>query len=128
MLHDSLADMFSVIKNSESIGKMDCIVPASGVIRGVLKIMQQHNYIGKFDYIDDSKSGRFKIQLIGKINDCNVIKPRFAVQKDEFTKYEKRFLPADNVGILILATPKGIIDQREAKKATIGGKLLGYVF
>ena len=128
MKHDILADMFSIIKNTEGIGRKECSVPASNLIKNVLTIMKNHKYIGDFKYIEDGRGGKFKVTLIGKINDCNVIKPRFSVEKNEFIKWEKRYLPANTIGILILTTNKGIIDQYEAKKLGTGGKLLGFIY
>jgi small subunit ribosomal protein S8 len=128
MKHDLLADVFSVIKNMEGIGKTECVVPASNVIKNVLDIMHGHGYIGNFKLIDDDRGGKFHISLIGKINNCNVIRPRFSLSKNEFIKWEKRFLPANNVGILILTTSAGILDQHSAKEKKTGGKLLGYVY
>jgi small subunit ribosomal protein S8 len=128
MIHDLLADALTTIKNAERVGKKECVVRAGKVIKAVLKIMQAHNYIGSIDFIDDGRSGKFKVELIGKIIDCNVIKPRFSVKVEEFEKWEKRFLPARDIGILILTTPKGIMDHREAKKLNVGGKLLAYCY
>ena len=128
MRHDNLADVFSIIKNTEAIGRKECIIPASNLIKNVLKIMENHKYIGEYKYMEDGKEGKFKIKLTGKINDCNVIKPRFSVRGNEFIKWEKRYLPANNIGILILTTDKGIMDQHDAKKEQAGGKLLGYVY
>jgi len=126
--HDTLSDMFSTIKNAEMMGKKSCVTCASKLIKGVLKIMQKHGYIGNFEFIDDGKSGKFKIELLGRINDCKVIRPRFYIKKDEFIKWEKKFLPFVNGGLLLLTTSQGIMDHREAKKAGIGGGLLGYVY
>ena len=128
MKHDALSDVFSIMKNTENIGKKECMVPASNIIKGVLKVIQANKYIGNFEYVDDGRGGMFKIELAGKINDCNSIRPRFSVGKREFIRWEKVFLPANNIGILILTTSKGIIDQKEALKQGIGGKLLGYVY
>jgi small subunit ribosomal protein S8 len=128
MKHDLLADTFSVMKNMESIGRKECFTPASKTIKEILKVMQKHKYIGDFEYMDDGRGGKFRIKLLGKINDCNVIKPRHSIRKREVFDWERRFLPAANVGILILTTPQGVMDQREAGKQNTGGKLLGYVY
>ena len=66
--------------------------------------------------------------LEGNINKCGVIKPRHAVKKDEFEKFEKRYLPAKNFGILILTTPEGIMTHHDAKERGIGGRLLAYMY
>ena len=128
MKHDLLADMFSVIKNAEKIGKRECVVPSSKIIKEMLKLMQKNKYIGSFEFIDDGKSGTFKVELLGKINDAGVIRPRFYLKNDEFIKWEKRFLPSVNVGLLFVTTSKGIIDHRQAKKEGVGGALFGYIY
>jgi small subunit ribosomal protein S8 len=50
------------------------------------------------------------------------------VKRDGFEKYEKRFLPAFNYGILIVTTPNGVMTHEDAKKEGIGGRLLAYVY
>ena len=129
MLNNPLANALVAIKNAERVGKRECTIkPASKLIGRVLKLMQDYGYIEVFEWIDDGKAGVFKVILKGNINDCNVIKPRYSIKKNEFEKWESRYLPAENFGILIISTNKGIISQYEAKKEGIGGRLLGYVY
>ena len=128
MRHDPLADVFSALKNTEAIGRKECIVPNSKLIRSTLKVIHDNKYIGGIDVIEDGRGGKIKVKLVGRINNCNVIKPSFSVKMAEFFKFEKRYLPAQNVGILILTTSKGIMDQKEAAKKGTGGRLLGYVY
>jgi small subunit ribosomal protein S8 len=128
-LLDPLADAMSSIYNSELVGKPEVIVtPASSLIERVLQVMQINGYIGEFEKIDDGKAGRFRIQLMGRTNKCGVIKPRFPVKRDGFERFEKRFLPAYNYGILIVTTPEGVMTHKDAKSKGIGGRLLAYVF
>ncbi len=128
MRHDILADVFVIIKNAERIGKRGCTVPSSNIVKEILKIMQKNKYIGSFEFVDDGRSGKFKIELTGRINNCGVIRPRFEVKKDEFIQWEKRFLPSVNIGLLFITTPKGVLDHRQAKKENIGGGLLGFIY
>ncbi|MFH1445406.1 MAG: 30S ribosomal protein S8 [Nanoarchaeota archaeon] len=128
MKHDLVADMFCNIKNAENIGKKECLTPASKTIESILAIMKKGNYIGDFERIKDGKGDRFKINLLGKINNCNVIKPRFSIKKNDFIKWEKKFLPANSIGILILTTSAGVMNQKESMDGNIGGKLLGFVY
>ena len=128
-LLDPLADAMSNIYNSELVGKPEVVVaPASSLIERVLQVMQSRGYVGEFELIDDGKAGRFRIQLMGRTNKCGVIKPRYPVKRDGFEKYEKRFLPAFNYGILIVTTPNGVMTHVDAKKEGIGGRLLAYVY
>jgi len=128
MRHDLLADTLSTIKNAENIGKKECTTPASNLIREVLRVMQDHGYIGTFEFIDDGRSGKFRIELKGVINNANVIKPRYAIKVGEFEKWEKRFLPARDFGILILSTNQGVMDHNKAKEKHVGGQLLAFVY
>jgi small subunit ribosomal protein S8 len=128
MKHDELADLFNILKYTESIGRTACTVPASRLIRGVLEAIKKREYIAGYEPVTERSAARFRVTLAGKINDCNVIRPRFSVPRAAFIKWEKKFLPADNIGILLLTTPQGVMDQREAKARGIGGKLLGYVY
>ncbi|MBI4170921.1 MAG: 30S ribosomal protein S8 [Candidatus Aenigmarchaeota archaeon] len=128
MRHDLLADTLYVINNAEKIGRRMCIVPASSLIKEVLTVIQKAGYIGDFEFLDDSKSGHFKIDLVGRINKSRAIKPRFAVKKDGFEKWENRHLPAKGFGILVVSTPKGVMSQKEAIEQKIGGRLLAYVY
>lgn len=123
-----VSDVFCTIKNGEKAGKKEVITPASKLVKNILLILQKNNYIGDFEYIDDKKGGKFRIQLLGKINECNSIRPRFYVKKDEFEKFEKRFLPAADFGFLIISTSKGLLTNKEAKEKGVGGTLIGYVY
>ena len=128
-LMDPLADDLTKIRNNDSQVIDHCTIsPASKLIGRVLSTMQKENYIGEFEFIDDNKAGKFEVELEGNINQCGVIKPRHAVKKDEFEKFEKRYLPAKNFGILIVTTPEGIMTHREAKERGIGGRLLAYMY
>jgi small subunit ribosomal protein S8 len=128
MRHDAISDMFTIIKNSERNGTKECTVPGSNIIKEILKIMQKNKYIGSFEFVDDGKNGKFKIELVGRINDCGSIRPRFYVTKNEFIRWEKRFLPSVNIGLLFITTPKGVVEHRNAKKEGMGGALLGYIY
>lgn len=128
-LMDPLSDALTNMRNNEMQGNERCIIsPASKLIGRVLKTMQQEEYIGDFEYVDDNKAGKFIVELEGNINKCGVIKPRHAVSKDEFEKFEKRYLPAKNFGIMVMTTSQGIMTHQEAKEKGIGGRLLAYVY
>jgi len=126
--NDTLADALNIIKIYENIGKTKCNIRASKLVREVLKKLQENGYVGEFEFIDDGKSGYYNVSLIGRINDCKAIKPRFPVKNDEIINWERRYLPSINHGILILTTPKGVMTNREAKEMHTGGRLLAYVY
>ncbi len=90
--------------------------------------MQENNYIGQFEYVEDGRAGLFKVKLIGNINDCGVIKPRYSIKRIDMEKFESRFLPAQDFGVLILTTTQGVLSHITAKQLKTGGKLLAYVY
>ncbi len=129
MLNDPLANALSLIKNAEIKGKGTCTIqPSSKLIGGVLNLLKEKGYIGEFEYEEDGKAGVFQVRLTGNINNCGVIKPRYPVKRDDLEKWESRYLPARDFGLLILTTTQGIISHNEAKKSRIGGKVLAYVY
>jgi small subunit ribosomal protein S8 len=128
MKHDLISDVFSAIKNGDRYGKKETVTPSSKLVKSILMILQNHNYIGDFEFVDDRKGGKFKIQLLGKVNNCNSVRPRYYVRKDEYEKYEKRLLPAVGFGFLIVSTTKGVMIHTDAKEKGLGGVLLGYIY
>jgi small subunit ribosomal protein S8 len=129
MLMDPLANALSIIKNCENARKREAVIaPASKLIGNVLRVMQQEGFIGKFEFVDDGRAGKFRVQLLGKINNCGVVKPRFAVKRDQYEKWEKRFLPAVGFGILIVSTQKGVMAHAMAIEQGMGGRLIAYVY
>lgn len=124
---DWLSSMLNDLVNCKKAGKKETVaIPASKIILQVLKIMKEKGYVNEFK-IEEDKFNKVLIK-IGKLNNCGAIKPRYFVKKDDFDKYIKRYLPARNIGILIVSTNKGIITHQEAIEKNIGGCLLAYCY
>ena len=128
-LNDPLSNVLSHILNCDKMGKTECLVrPSSKVIRAVLEVIKSKGYIGDYVVADEERGGVIKINLIGNINKCGVVKPRFSLTKKNYENFEKRYLPAKDFGFLIVSTPKGIMIHKEALEKGMGGKLLAYVY
>jgi small subunit ribosomal protein S8 len=126
---DTLTNGLITVINNEMRNKRECIIsPASKLLGRVLRIMQLNGYIGEFEFIDDGRSGKFKVQLLGRINKCGAIKPRFAVKVGEFENWEKKFLHSRDVGLMVVSTSKGVVAHREAEEKNMGGRLLAFVY
>ena len=129
MQNDPLAACLAKLFNAERVGKKDVVVrPASKMIKTILSIMNDHRYLGSFEENVDDKGGWLKINLIGNINKCGVIKPRFSAKNTAYEKWEKRYLPAKDFGILIVSTPQGIMTHHHAKEKKLGGRLVAYCY
>lgn len=128
-LNDPLASALSLILNSEKIGRRECIIrPQSKIIKEVLKIMKEKLYVGDFKNVEDARGGHLLVNLLGKINKCGAIKPRYPITMKEYEKFERRYLPAKDFGILIVSTSKGMVTHKEAKEKKIGGSLIAYCY
>ena len=129
MLNDPLANVMSMILNNELIGKSELVIkPSSRTIKEVLKVMKDNGYVHDFKETEDSRGNYLVLKLNWSINKCGVIKPRYSVKNKEFEKFERRFLPAKDMGILLVSTPKGITTHLEAKSKKTGGRLLAYCY
>ena len=129
MMNDPLANALSVILNAEKIGRKECVIkPSSKIIEKVLEIMKDFQFIGEFKKTKTRQGNYLEINLLNNINKCGVIKPRHSIKKDNYEKFEKRFLPAKGFGVLIVSTSKGIMSQEDAKGNESGGKLLAFVY
>ncbi len=123
---DIISSALTHMMNCKKVGKSKCKMPFSSLLVSVLEIMHKNGYIksykkekDKFDYI---------IVEIGNLNECKAIRPRFYVQKDDYDKYIRRFLPARNLGILIVSTSQGLLTHAQAIEKGIGGSLLAYCY
>lgn len=126
---DPLSDALANIKNHEFASKKTCVIrPASKLLGEILRVMQEKNYIGTYEFVDDGRDGMYRVNLLGRINECRVIKPRYAVKKSEFEKFEKRYLPSRDIGMLIVSTPGGVMNHSSAKEHSTGGRLLAYIY
>ncbi len=127
--NDPLANVLSAIMNAERKAKREIIVKDnSKVIKTILSLMQKEGYVGKFEEIADSKGDILKIYLLGHINDAGVIKPRFNVKVSDFEKFEKRFLPARDFGVIFISTNEGVMTHTDAKQKNKGGTLISFCY
>ncbi len=126
---DTLANALSTIRNAEVLGKSEVYIrPASKLVMNVLKVILDYGYIGQFRFIDDGRAGVVHVQLLGRINEIGVIKPRFPVKYRDIEKWEKKYLPAQDFGIIIISTDHGVMSHYQAKEKRIGGRLLAYAY
>ncbi len=129
MLNDPLANALSTIMNAESRRRKSCsISPSSSLIKKVLELMNSHNYLGKFTERETSRGIVLSVELLGAINKCGAVKPRYSARHESFEKFEKRYLPAKDFGFLLVSTPQGVMTHIEAKQKSLGGRLIAYFY
>lgn len=127
-LNDPLADSLSKINNATRALSKKVTLNKSKLLVKILDKLKENNYIGGYKIVEDGKQGILSVDLVGTINSCNVIKPRFPVTVAELESFEQRFLPAKDFGVLIISTNKGLMTQKEARANNIGGTLVAYCY
>lgn len=129
MINDLLASALSKIDNAERTGKTEIVItPVSNQMKAVLEILKKESYIKDFEMVKNKKGGQVTIKLAKAINKIGAIKPRFSVERADQEKFEKRYLPAEDFGRLIISTQRGMMTHVEARKNKLGGVLIAYVY
>lgn len=125
MSQDIIADALNEIMNAKRAKKKEVVVNMrSKLLINLLEIAKKAGYIYKYD-VDRNK---LKIEIADELNKCNAIKPRYTVNKSSIEKYMKRYLPARDIGIIIVSTPKGLMTHKEAMENKLGGCLIAYFY
>jgi small subunit ribosomal protein S8 len=131
MLNDPVANALSGVLNAERRGKKSCVVsPASRLVKAILSLMNSKGYIGGIEEVDTARGPAtvLKVTLIGALNKCGAVKPRYSLKAGNLEKYEKKYLPAKGFGFIVLSTSQGIVTQHEAAEKSIGGRVLAYFY
>jgi len=68
------------------------------------------------------------VNLLGRINKCGVISPRFDLKVSDVEKQINNLLPSRQFGKIVLTTSVGIMDHEDARKKNTGGKVLGFFY
>lgn len=125
---DTLSDAMTSIKNASRLGRDELDVRASNLVGRVLKVFQKYGYVEEFEYQENGKGGVFKVKVARTVNNCGIIKPRFSIKRDEMEKWESRYLPAQDIGVLVISTTAGVMSNSEAKKKGTGGRALAFIY
>lgn len=126
MSQDVVADGLNMIRNAKKARKeMVVIKRISNLLIEILKIMKQKGAIKRYKINGKDKSLEI---TIGNLFECKAIKPRFNVGKGYIEKYRRRYLPARDIGTMIISTNKGLITHEEAEEEQIGGSLIAYFY
>ena len=126
MSHDIVADALNMIANAQKAKKKQVEIKIiSNLLIEVLKIMKQKGAVKKYKI--DSKKKMVEITL-GDLFACKAIKPRFTVDVAQIEKYRRRYLPARNMGTIVISTNKGLMTHEEAQEESIGGCLIAYFY
>ena len=128
---DTIADMLTRIRNASSAKHDSVDVPASNVKKAIAQILLDEGYISSFQVEEDGKQGVIHITLKYGQNKSQVISGIRRVSKPGlriYTNVEDMPKVMKGLGIAILSTSKGIMTDKQARKANVGGEVLAFVW
>ena len=128
---DAIADMLTRIRNANSAKHDSVKVPASNMKKAIAQILVDEGYIKSFTVEEDGKQGVLDIQLKYGPNKSQVITGLRRVSKPclrIYTNVEDMPKVMKGLGIAILSTPKGVMTDKDARKANVGGEVLAFVW
>ena len=127
---DLIADSFTVIRNAVMCKKENADIPLSNTIKSILGILKKESYIEDFKIIDDKKQGIARVYL-RYLTGKSAIKNIKRISKPGLRVYVKK-AKVPNVlrgrGLAIISTSKGIMTDKEAREASLGGEIIGYIW
>ncbi|MDO4397473.1 MAG: 30S ribosomal protein S8 [Oscillospiraceae bacterium] len=128
---DSIADMLTRIRNANSAKHDTVQIPASNIKKAIAQILVDEGYVKSFKVIEDGKQGVIEIALKYGPNKSQVITGLRRVSKPGLRIYSNcEDMPRvqNGLGIVILSTSKGIMTDKDARKANVGGEVLAYIW
>ncbi|WP_438864356.1 30S ribosomal protein S8 [Neptunicella sp.] len=127
-MQDPIADMFTRIRNGQLANKVSVVMPSSKLRVALAKVLKEEGYVTDFNVKGDVKpelevtlkyfNGKKVIENIERVSRPGL---RIYKKKDELPKV------MGGLGIAIVSTSKGVMTDRAARKAGMGGEIIGYV-
>jgi small subunit ribosomal protein S8 len=128
---DPIADMLTRVRNAGKAKFNSVDIPGSKIKIEMARVMKDEGYIRNYKFINDSKQGILRIYLKYADNQAHVIQELTRISKPS----RRVYVGADEVktvyngmGISILSTSKGIMSDKQARKAKIGGEVICNIF
>ena len=127
MITDPIADMLTRIRNASAVKKPEIVLPYSRLKHEIAKVLSDENYIGKVERVEDGALPRLKLGLkyrsngkpyIKHVKRLSVPSRRLYVGKDSLPRVMNDF------GIVLISSSQGILTNKQARKANVGGELI----
>ncbi len=131
VMTDPIADMLTRIRNANSVYHDKVEIPSSKIKEAVVRILKDEGFIRDFEVIKDTKQGMLKVALTYRSKPEKVITGIKRISKPGLRVYAKKDeLPRvlGGLGIAVISTSQGIMSDKQARKAGLGGEVLAYVW
>ena len=128
---DPIADLLTRIRNACAAKHDSVEIPASNMKKAICQILVDEGYVKSFSVAEDGKQGIIKVILKYGEGKTPVIKGLRRVSKPGLRIYSNaEELPKviKGLGVAIISTSKGVMTDREARKANVGGEVLAFIW
>ncbi|NLY43005.1 MAG: 30S ribosomal protein S8 [Clostridiaceae bacterium] len=128
---DPIADMLTRIRNANSAKHESVDIPASNLKKAIVDILLEEGYIKSYEYIEDGKQGILRVNLKYGANKEKVITGLKRISKPGLRVYAgKDEIPKvlGGLGIAIISTSQGVMTDKKARKAKVGGEVLAFIW
>ena len=128
---DPIADMLTRIRNANSSKHKTVDIPSSKMKLGIAEILFREGYIDAFEEIEDKGQGTIRITLKYDEKGAKIIDGLKRISKPGLRVYaSKTELPKvlNGLGIALISTSKGIMTDKKAREAGLGGEVIAYVW
>ncbi len=132
MTTDPVSDFLTRIRNAIMANHRVVEVPASNLKKDITKILFDKGYILNYKFIEDNKQGVIKIALkydpISKAPAIKALKSVSTPGLRSYTGYREIPRVLNGLGIAVLSTSKGVMTDKEARVAKVGGEVLCFIY
>ena len=128
---DPIADMITRIRNANSAKHESVEIPASNMKKAIAQILVDEGYIKAYNIIEDGKQGIIKVILKYGPNKAKVLQGLKRISKPGLRIYvscEDMPKVMRGLGVAIVSTSKGVMTDKAARKANVGGEILAFVW
>lgn len=128
---DPVADLLTRIRNAQLAGHADLVMPGSKLKLAVAKLLADNGYVDSVQWIEEAPQGRLRVTLRYDNNNKPMIRSIKRVSKPSRRVYVGvGEIPSvlNGLGIAILSTSRGVLTDKEARAANVGGELLCTVY
>ena len=130
-ISDVIADMLTRIRNANNAKHETVDIPASNLKKSIAEILLEEGYIKNFQIVEDGKQGIIRVTLKYAAGKQKVIHGLKRVSKPGLRIYSNcEDMPKvmNGLGIAIVSTSKGVMTDKKARNANVGGEILAFVW
>jgi len=130
-ISDVIADMLTRIRNANNAKHETVDIPASNLKKSIAEILLEEGYIKNFQIVEDGKQGIIRVTLKYAAGKQKVIHGLKRVSKPGLRIYSNcEDMPKvmNGLGVAIVSTSKGVMTDKKARKANVGGEILAFVW